>query len=217
MTEPHESEPDFRVLHTLRCIGTAGEDRVASASGFEIGDTLDYLRSLSERDLVTLDSGPFGGWSLTDGGRIADQELVRNELDGVGARDHVRRSYESFLGLNPTLLQICGDWQMRRLGSMPVVNDHSDPDYDAKVVSRLMRIDDAAQRICSDLGGHLMRFGVYGDRLANALGSVLAGNAAYVTDSLDSYHSVWFQLHEDLLVTLGISREEERSAQSGSS
>jgi hypothetical protein len=27
-----------------------------------------------------------------------------------------------------------------------------------------------------------------------------------VTDSTASYHAVWFQLHEDLLATLGIPR-----------
>jgi hypothetical protein len=27
-----------------------------------------------------------------------------------------------------------------------------------------------------------------------------------VTDSTESYHIVWFQLHEDLLATLGIPR-----------
>ena len=62
----------------------------------------------------------------------------------------------------------------------------------------------------------LMRFGLYGTRLTAALERALAGNTAYVTDTLDSYHTVWFQLHEDLLVTLGISREDERGASSGS-
>jgi hypothetical protein len=33
-----------------------------------------------------------------------------------------------------------------------------------------------------------------------------SGALDYVTDSTASYHSVWFQLHEDLLVTLGIPR-----------
>ena len=61
-----------------------------------------------------------------------------------------------------------------------------------------------------------MRFGLYGTRLTTALERTLGGNIAYVTDTLDSYHSVWFQLHEDLLVTLGISREEERRTSSGS-
>ena len=105
---------------------------------------------------------------------------------------------------------------MRKLGDVHAVNDHTDPDYDAKVLSRLIRIDTSAQRICSDLASRLMRFGVYGDRLTSALERALGGNTAYVTDSLDSYHTVWFQLHEDLLATLGISREEERGATSAS-
>lgn len=159
---------------------------------WEAAKTLIHLRSLSERGLVVLDPGPFGGWGLTESGRITDQALVRHELDIVGVRDHVRSSYESFLGLNPTLLQTCGDWQMRELGDTHAVNDHTDPDYDAKVLSRLMRIDDAAQRICFDLASRLMRFGVYGDRLTTALERALGGETAYVTDCLDSYHTVWF-------------------------
>jgi hypothetical protein len=161
VNQPHRSDPDFVVLHVLRCIGAAGEERVADAS-------------------------------------------------------NVRSCYESFLGLNPTLLQICSAWQMRRVGNMPTLNDHSVPDYDAKVLSRLIRIDVSAQRLCSDLAIVLMRFALYGTRLTTALDRVLGGNPAYVADTLDSYHTVWFQLHEDLLVTLGISREEERGASSGS-
>ena len=204
------------MLHTLRCIGVAGEERAAEASGLEVGETRIHLRSLSDRGLVTLDLGPFGGWGVTEGGRTTDEELARSELDSIDSRIHVLRSYESFLGLNPGLLGTCGEWQMRRFGSTPMLNDHTDPDYDAKVLSRLIRIDASAQRICADLASRLMRFGLYGTRLTIALERALGGNIAYVTDRLDSYHSVWFQLHEDLLVTLGISREEERRASSGS-
>ena len=187
---------------------------MADASSLGIGETVFRLRNLSDRGLVKLDPGPFGGWGLTESGRITDEELVRNELDIVGVRDHVRSSYESFLGLNSTVLQTCGDWQMRKLGETHAVNDHTDPDHDAKVLSRLMRIDDAAQRICSDLASRLVRFGVHGHRLTTALERALGGETAYVTDSLDSYHTVWFQLHEDLLTTLGISRDEERGVTS---
>jgi len=188
---------------------------VADASGLDIGETVVGLRDLSDRGLVRLDPGRFGGWGLTESGRITDQELVRDELDLVDGRDHVQSRYEAFLGLNPTLLQISSDWQMRSVGNVPTLNDHADPDYDAKVLSRLIRVDASAQRICSDLTSRLMRFDVYGTRLATALERALAGNTAYVADSLDSYHTVWFQLHEDLLVTLGISREDERGASSG--
>jgi hypothetical protein len=99
---------------------------------------------------------------------------------------------------------------MQRVANTPILNDHTDLDYDAKVLSRLIRIDDAAQQVCSDLASRLMRFGLYRNRLSTAIERALAGDRAYVTDSFDSYHAVWFQLHEDLLVTLGISREDER-------
>ena len=99
---------------------------------------------------------------------------------------------------------------MRQVGQSHILNDHADADYDAKVLSRLMRIDEAAQRICDELATRLSRFGVYRLRLSSALERSLGGDIAYVADSLESYHAVWFQLHEDLLTTLGISRDDER-------
>lgn len=211
MTEPHRSEPDFVVLHTLRCIGFAGEARIASASGMHAGDAAGRLRALSEAGLVDHLPGPFGGWGLTDQGRTRDQELLAAELEVTDSRDHVRRSYESFLTLNPAVLDICHDWQMSSLGRTQILNDHSDRNHDSEVLSRLIRIDAAAQEICADLAGRLMRFAIYGKRLSTALERSLAGDNAYVTDSLDSYHNVWFQLHENLLATLGISRDDERN------
>jgi hypothetical protein len=210
VNQPHRSDPDFIVLHTLRCIGVASEERIAGASGMEIAETLARLRHLSGRSLVSLDSGPFGGWSLTESGRTTGQETVREELVIAGGHQQVLDGYQAFLRLNPALLQICSDWQMQRVANTPILNDHTDLDYDAKVLSRLIRIDDAAQQVCSDLASRLMRFGLYRNRLSTAIERALAGDRAYVTDSFDSYHAVWFQLHEDLLVTLGISREDER-------
>jgi hypothetical protein len=211
---PHESDPDFQVLHTLRCIGVSSEERVATASGGTRYDTGARLRTLSGQGLVALDPGPFGGWGLTDDGRTTEQELVRGELELSGAHDHVRRWYEFFLEFNPTLLQICSDWQMRKVGESHLLNDHRDIDYDAKVLSRLMRIDESGQLICGELAARLSRFGVYGLRLSNALERALAGDPAYVADAMESYHTVWFQLHEDLLVTLGITRDQERGDRS---
>lgn len=200
----------------MRCIGISSEERVATASGRTRNDAAARLHKLSSKGLVTLDPGLFGGWGLTDDGRSVERELVRDELETTGASDHVRRMYESFLDLNPKLLQICTDWQMRKVGVSHLVNDHHDPDYDAKVLSRLMRIDQSAQVICDQLATRLSRFGVYGTRLSHAIERAVTGDPAYVADSLESYHAVWFQLHEDLLVTLGISRDQERGNGSAS-
>ena len=60
-----------------------------------------------------------------------------------------------------------------------------------------------------------MRFGVYGDRLTSALREGSRRRHGLRHRSLESYHTVWFQLHEDLLVTLGISREDEEALSRG--
>jgi hypothetical protein len=44
------------------------------------------------------------------------------------------------------------------------------------------------------------------DRLTDALARARSGALDYETDSTASYHTVWFQLHEDLLATIGIPR-----------
>ena len=168
------------------------------------------LAELAAENLAALDRGPFGGWSLTDSGRSTDDDSLRRQLDGSGAREHIRGCYERFLGLNANLLRVCSDWQMRTIGNTPTLNDHTDADYDASVLSRLIRIDAPAQDLLAEIVASLDRFDIYRRRLSNALEQAMAGSHSHVADSLDSYHMVWFQLHEDLLTTLGISRDEER-------
>jgi hypothetical protein len=214
-SQPYRSDPDFLILHTLRCIGVAGTERIATASDLSSDETLARLQGNAARQLVSLDSGAFGGWSLTGAGEAIEQELTQTELSLADARDFVTACYERFLVINPKLLQISTDWQIRRFGTSQSMNDHSDPDYDNKVLSRLIRIDEKAQPICGDLADRLLRFAPYADRLSRALDRSLAGESAYMSDNLDSYHTVWFQLHEDLLTTLGITREEERQRTSG--
>lgn len=169
MIPPFDSDADFRVLHTLRCIGVSSKQRVATASGSTPQDTATRWRRLSDRGLVALDPGPFGGWALTEAGRATGEELVREELELSAARDHVHRWYEMFLDLNPKLLQVCTDWQLRKLGESHLLNDHKDTSYDSKVLSRLMQIHESVQGICEVLSSRLLRFGVYGPRLSYAL------------------------------------------------
>ncbi len=78
------------------------------------------------------------------------------------------------------------------------------------MLARLAKVDGAAQPICDGLGDALARFGTYGPRLAAARVRVEAGEHDWMTKPMiDSYHSVWFELHEDLLATLGIERGSE--------
>ena len=195
----------------MRCIGHAGSQRIATASGRAL-ETVDLeLDRLRRRGLVTLDEGIFGGWSLTPSGRGWAEAAVRREVFEADASGLVETAYQEFLPLNGVVMAICHDCQMRSLGGSPIINDHEDHRYDDAVLDRLSSADQAAQAICERLAGRLARFSVYGARLSHAVRRAHEGDPRYVTDDLESYHSVWFQLHEDLLVTCGISRDDERA------
>lgn len=206
----HASEPGFLVLHTVRLKGFAEADAVAAASGLPNDDVVTHLQSFADRGLALRREGQLSGWSLTAAGRAQHGEQAAAEVAASGARADVERAYRAFLGVNGDLLGVCTDWQLKPSGGAHVPNDHADPAYDKEVVVRLRDIDDRVQPVCRDLAAVLARFGRYGHRLDHAVSRVEAGEPEWFTKPLiDSYHTVWFELHEDLLATLGIERSKE--------
>ncbi|MFD0883170.1 transcriptional regulator, partial [Streptosporangium algeriense] len=110
--------------------------------------------------------------------------------------------------LNALLLRACTDWQLRpTAGDRLAVNDHSDPAWDAGVLHELASIDRALAPLAERLGRVLTRFRGYDTRFSAALARARAGEGGWVdrTD-VDSCHRVWFELHEDLIATLGLNR-----------
>lgn len=204
------SDPDFLVLHALRLKGFAEDDVVAGITGLEVAEASTRLGSLAESELVVRREGRVSGWSLTPAGRARHIDDVAAELGASGERDLVKNAYERFLELNQDMLAVCTSWQLRDVDGAQVINDHSDADYDAAVVQRLVGIHDQVRPVTVDLRDGLERFGGYGERLRAALEKVLAGQHEWFTKPvIDSYHTIWFELHEDLLCTLGIERSSE--------
>ena len=197
---------DLMVLHTLRCMGFSGLTRVATAAGLPVSDVESELIDLAVAGLVTRTAGEFGGWGVTAAGRAADAQRIADELAAAGARPTVERAYDGFLVLNPELLDLCTAWQLRSVDGVLTTNDHGDRGYDARVLDRLADLDRRAEAGCAELSAAVPRFDRYRRRLADALARARAGAGEYVADDLESYHAVWFQLHEDLLVTLGMPR-----------
>lgn len=207
MTAAYRSDAELVVLHTLRCCGVSSLQRVADVVAWLLPiDVEEVLLDLAAQGLVGHGGGTFGGWGLTDAGRTADADRITVELDVAGARAQVRSAYDEFLPLNQRTLDICGAWQVRSMGPPLVLNDHSEAAYDEGVLRQLAAVDRAAQPVCALVAERLHRFSHYGPRLASALERARNGEPDLVTDSLDSYHSVWFQLHEDLMVSLGMGR-----------
>jgi hypothetical protein len=198
---------EFLVLHGLavKKAGTAtavaeilGEDpgRVATALQAGVGAG----RAVEAREL----------FMATPAGREWLAERYPTEFAEFRATAEATESYERFERVNRELLRLFTEWQMMPVGNETVPNDHSDADYDDRIIDRLGALHERAERPLEQFAELEPRLGQYPRRLEAAYDKVLAGDHDFVSGAkVDSYHTVWFELHEDLLRMLGREREEQ--------
>jgi hypothetical protein len=207
---PAPSEPRTLVLHGLRLKGFAEATTVAEVVGVDELEAKTLLDDLAAQELASYREGRMSGFTLTPAGRAEHARLLSEELDRHQVRTAVSAAYRRFLTRNGDLLDVCTAWQLRGDGDDAVVNDHSDAEYDAAVIARLGAIDSGIQPVCEELSTSLERYSGYGPRLAHALDRLRSGDTDWFTKPMiPSYHTIWFELHEDLLATLGIERGQE--------
>ena len=205
-----QSPNDLLVLQGLRLKGFVEARTLADFLGLEVATVDRCLRDAEARGFTQFRDGSRSGWSLTADGRRANDRMLADELDAARRRTDLERRYRSFLELNREMLAVCTRWQVKDQKNQ-VLNDHADEEYDAAIVSDLGKIHEAVQPICAELGVWFDRLGSYGPRFETALAQLRSGEKDWFTKpTIDSYHTVWFELHEDLLVTLGIDRASER-------
>jgi hypothetical protein len=140
---------------------------------------------------------------LTAAGRARLEQLLARERASVD-RELLRSHYVDFDELNSAFLLLVTDWQLVN-GTRP--NDHSDATYDAAVLRRLGDVHRQITLLLDRLVQIAPRLESYGHRFTAALAKVDAGEHSWFTYPLvDSYHTVWFELHEDLIGLAGLSR-----------
>jgi hypothetical protein len=90
------------------------------------------------------------------------------------------------------------------------VNDHADENYDADIRDRLDDIDDSVAPLLKRFAEDIPRMDGYRAKLTEALAKLDDGDDAWLASPLiDSYHTVWMHLHQELLLTIGMSRKED--------
>ncbi|TCM45812.1 transcriptional regulator [Kribbella sp. VKM Ac-2568] len=132
-------------------------------------------------------------------------------LGEVAGAEVVREAYRVFLSLNERLQRACTDWQIRPTAADSLAfNDHRDAAWDGRVIDELAALGQALEAVSGRLTSVLDRFQGYDTRFSTALGRVIAGDRSWVDRTgADSCHTVWFELHEDLIATLGLARGAE--------
>lgn len=149
-----------------------------------------------------------GLWQLTPDGRSAHLEHLSADLDGLDVAAAIGDHYETFLSHNAEFKDLCEAWQLRN--GEP--NDHTDQPYDDGIVAGLNDLHAQAHPVVDALGSSVARMRPYAGRLVDVLGKVQAGETKMFTGVMcGSYHDVWMELHEDLIITQGIDRSAEGS------
>ncbi|MGQ0620316.1 MAG: hypothetical protein ACT4QA_10405 [Panacagrimonas sp.] len=137
------------------------------------------------------------------------QERYPQEFAAQRADTQLMAEYGRFEVINRELKSLITQWQSMSVGGKQVPNDHSDAVHDGRILDRLASLHERAEALLARMAARLPRLGRYATRLGDALDRALNGEHEWVSGiRCDSYHTVWFEMHEDLLRLLGLKREE---------
>jgi pyruvate,orthophosphate dikinase len=141
---------------------------------------------------------------LTPAGRARQTLLLAGERAHADAAAVVA-VYEDFCVVDAELKQIITAWQLRSDGKP---NDHADAGYDKAVLQRLADLHGRVRPLLRRLVPLSPRLAAYDSRLTRAAARVASGDHGFVARIIaDSYHTVWFELHEDLMSLAGLTRQ----------
>lgn len=190
-------EAEALLLHALRVKGAATAADLESASGVE--GAAARVEPLLAKGLVSrAGEGEGAIFGLTGAGRERDAELVAAEVPAP-VREEIGSEYDAdFLPVNAEFKALCASWQ----------SDGESFD----LLEQLLTVHERVDGFLADAAGPVPRLGRYRERLAGALDRVQDGDGDALVGAVGpSYHNIWFELHEDLIASLGRSRAEEEA------
>jgi hypothetical protein len=196
----------YDVLNTIALKKMATAQSIADASGVPVSEVTTVLESLVSRDLAAT----IGTQSLPM------DDAVPVLVETAAVRYAVMREDPAVLAMadkfevvNGQFLVAISSWQQLDVGGRKIANDHSDSEYDSKVLGRLDKLVNRLIQLIAVLSDRDSRFDRYAVRFNRANDLVAAGDSDFVSSpTIESVHNIWFEFHEDLLRTLGRERRE---------
>ena len=192
-------------LQLIRLKGRVARDNLAASLAVDNDTAQSLVEALIEQELVVAVGTAV---RITPTGRGTLTQWVAEERALVD-QTALDAAYHRFDDINRAFKQLVADWQLRDGQS----NDHSDAAYDGAIIDRLVQLDAGFAPLLAEIVALAPRLSRYPQRLASALEKLRAGDGSWLARPIsDSYHTVWFELHEDLIGLLGLSRVEEAVA-----
>jgi pyruvate,orthophosphate dikinase len=204
-TESGDAADSLALLLTLRYKGFVDPVTLAAVTGVGTAAAEEALAGAAAAGHAAMKAGRF---MLTPEGRLEANRLVELERATLQP-ESLDEVHDLFISLNGPFKVLITDWQLRD----GVPNDHADLAYDAAIIGRLYRFHNAGAATFGAIGKLNARFAGYPRRLQAALERIGDGDRTYIARPItDSYHTVWFELHEDLIQAAGRTRAAEAAA-----
>ena len=196
----------YLVLHGLAIKKHADAAAVAAAVGL---DEAAVQAALDEAVAKGRAAHAGAAYSLTPVARVALDGAYSRLFAAQRADAAFIAAHERFEAVNRELKRLMTAWQTIEIDGESVLNDHTDKDYDDRLIDRLGALHERAEAILRQLAAGLPRLAIYAHNLEAALEKAEDGAIEWVSGArIESYHTVWFELHEDLLRILGRTRQE---------
>jgi hypothetical protein len=196
------------LIRALTVKGSAPLDGLSAAVLSNPQQVQPALDGLLKRRLVERVSGAF---RLTSEGKSRGREVMAADRKAWGAAN-ASGALEAFHPLDQRMKETVTAWQLRDVGGQQVLNDHTDDRYDARVMARLTALHQDTSEWLSSIETAPAVIRQYLARLTRALQSARLDPRYVASPTVDSYHGVWFELHEALMLLAGRSRSEEAAA-----
>jgi len=194
------------IFHALAIKKHASPEEVAPLAGVGSATSKDVLEQAVTSGRAVFANGKY---LLTPLARVALESNYSRDFSDIRASNVFLAAYEDFERINAQLKALITDWQTISVGDERIANDHSSKAHDEEVIDRLGDLHERADGILERLAATHPRLDFYRTRLLSALEKAEDGEVEWVSDAkIESYHTLWFELHEDLLRMMGRQREE---------
>ena len=206
---PADSPPVDEVVRALMIRGLVAAEALAVATESTIEQVVPIADGLVDDGLAERVAGAY---RLTARGKLRALDLFTADREAMGAT-RAEAALDAFHPIDLRVKDAVTGWQVRAGTAEPTLNDHADARYDAEVLDRLSALHADTIAWLAPLASALPRLDRYRGRLNRALHLARAGDGRFVASPrVDSYHTVWFELHEDLIRLAGRRRADEVEA-----
>ena len=191
----------MEVVRTVQLKGLCTPEKAAAA----LGTSQAGIEAILGSSTTFFKTTP-RGQALAPEGRAWLDSALKSEREAAD-RATMDECYVAFLALNSRFKQLVSEWQIAGAAGGQT------EEYTAEMLRTLREINLALAPVLGAASGQVARLAGYRRRFDAALAHLDAGDLSMLASPLkDSYHTVWFEFHEELIALSGRDRLEEERA-----